>query len=70
MGGGKTNTQIMISDYDKVVKKGDNNFYGIKYMLKRNYADIKNMIYSSQYNLKYKKQRMQYFYRRIVKWLV
>lgn len=68
--GEKTNTQIMISDYNKVVKKGDNNFYGIKYMLKRNYVDIKNMIYTSQYNLKYKKQRIQYFYRRIIKWLL
>ena len=60
--GNKTNTKVILENNNKRVIQGHNNFYNLKYMLKRNYADIKNMIYTSQYNLKYKKQRMKYFY--------
>jgi hypothetical protein len=60
--GNKTDTQIILKDGKKSIKKGFNNFYTIKYILKRNYSDLKNMIYTSQYNLKYKNSRCKYFY--------
>jgi len=67
--GGKTDTKIIIEDNNKYVHKGYNNLYSLKYMLKRNYGDIKNMIYTSQYNLKFKKQRTSYFITMIGKYL-
>jgi len=67
--GGKTATQIILEKDKQIIIKGHNNFYDLKYMLKRNYGDIKNMIYTSQYNLKYKQKRVEYFLQKGIKWL-
>jgi len=68
--GGKTETKIVVSGKEQIVKKGHNNFYSLKYMLKRNYGDIKNMIYTSQYNLKFKLSRIKYFNKKVIEWLI
>jgi len=62
MGWGRLNgTKIVISEYGKKVMHGKNNYFGLKYMLKRNYGDFKNMWYTSQYNLSYHNSRIKYF---------
>jgi hypothetical protein len=68
--GDKNDTKIVLLGTNKKVIKGHNNFYSLKYMIKRNYGDIKNMIYTSQYNLKFKGSRMKYFYRKAKQWLI
>lgn len=63
--GGKNTTKIIIKNNHKYVHKGHNNLYDLKYMLKRNYGDVKNIIYTSQYNLRYTKSRIKYFLNKI-----
>lgn len=62
IGWGRINgTKIVIDKDSKKIIHGKNNYFGLKYMLKRNYGDFKNMWYTSQYNLSYHNSRMKYF---------
>lgn len=63
IGWGRLNgTKIVIENKNgKKIFQGKNNYFGLKYMLERNYGDFKNMWYTSQYNLSYHNSRMKYF---------
>ncbi|MCT7517019.1 hypothetical protein [Aliarcobacter cryaerophilus] len=66
IGWGRLNgTKIVLGKNSKEVILGKNNYFGLKYMLKRNYGDFKNMWYTSQYNLSYKNSKRKYFIKKL-----
>jgi hypothetical protein len=44
-------------------------FFGLVKFFRRNYSDLKNIIYTSQFNLKYKESRTKYYFYRLKRFL-